>query len=50
MSSPPVFVCLTSGESYPAHEPRWRSESGGLLDLQGMPDFHPDAMLTFAAP
>jgi threonine synthase len=35
------LVCLHTGEEYPLTEPRWRSDSGGLLDLEFTPVFDP---------
>jgi threonine synthase len=35
------LICVETGERYPASEPRWRSESGLLLDLEFSPDFDP---------
>ncbi|MDX2305558.1 MAG: threonine synthase [Microscillaceae bacterium] len=37
----PQLICRESGESYPIHETRWKSESGGLLDIQFRPNFDP---------
>jgi threonine synthase len=34
MRSPIRLVCRDTGESYDAMEPRWQSESGGLLDVE----------------
>lgn len=37
MGNPVMLVCRETGETYDAHEVRWRSESGGLLDLAFTP-------------
>lgn len=41
MSLPGRLVCRTTGEEYPLATPIWKSESGGLLDLEFTPVFDP---------
>ena len=37
MRSPVALICRDTGETYDAAEPRWRSASGGLLDIDFTP-------------
>lgn len=37
MRRPVTLVCRDTGERYEATEPRWRSESGGLLEVESTP-------------
>ena len=41
MSLPGRLICRATGEEYPPGTPIWRSESGGLLDLEFTPVFDP---------
>ena len=36
------LICQLTGEKYPATESRWRSETGGLLDLEYEYSFDPE--------
>ena len=38
----PKLICQKTGETYPIHETRWKSENGNLLDIEFQPNFDPE--------
>lgn len=38
------LVCRDTGDTYPLDDVRWRSESGGLLDIIFQPEFDPEVI------
>ncbi len=39
------LVCRDTGDTYPLDDVRWRSESGGLLDIIFQPEFDPEVIV-----